>query len=141
MHPTRRMHAYNASTLLNACNAPIACNERMHRMHPVHGSNALNASIAANASNAYGRALVRRSDAQTMLPVLGTRVGAQNFETPMSHRVPSLLVCALLCSRSHAAMRRGLVRLSVNPWRAAQRIAAQILAVGTSSREAVMREQ
>ena len=89
----------------------------------------------------HGRALMRRPDAQTMVTVLGTHFGTQNFERPMSHRVPSLLVCALLCSRSHAAMRRGLVRLSVNPWRAAQRIAAQILAVGTSSREAVMREQ
>ena len=35
----------------------------------------------------HGRALMRRSDAQTMVPVLGTRVGAQNFETPMAHRV------------------------------------------------------
>jgi hypothetical protein len=39
-------------------------------------------------------------------------------------------VRALLCSIRHAAMRRGTVRRSVNPWRTTQRTAAQILVVG-----------
>ena len=83
---------------------------------------------------------MRRSDAQTMVPVLGTRFGAQNFETPMSHRVPNLLVRTLLCLTRHAAMRRGPVQLSVNPWRAAPRIATPMLAVGARSRGAPMRK-
>ncbi len=52
-----------------------------------------------------------------------------------------LLVRALLCSTRHAAMRRGHVRLSVNPWRAPQRIAAQVLTVGARSRGGLMRAQ
>ena len=35
----------------------------------------------------HGRALMRRPDAQTMVTVLGTHFGTQNFERHMSHRV------------------------------------------------------
>ena len=83
---------------------------------------------------------MRRPNAQTMVTVLGTHFGTQNFERPMSHRVPSLLVRALLCPTRHAAMRRGPVQLSVNPWRAAPRIATPMLAVGARSRGAPMRK-
>jgi hypothetical protein len=38
-------------------------------------------------------------------------------------------------------MRRGLVRSRVNLWRAASRIATQIIAVGARSSEALMRKQ
>ena len=50
-----------------------------------------------------------------------------------------LLVRALLCSTRHAAMRRGHVRLSVNPRRAPQRLATQVLTVGARSRGGLMR--
>ena len=50
------------------------------------------------------------------------------------------LLHALLCSTRHAAMRRGPVRLSVNPWRTTPRIAAQVLVVGARSRSALLRK-
>jgi hypothetical protein len=55
--------------------------------------------------------------------------------------VPKFLVRALLCSTRHAAMRRGAVRLSVNPWRTTPRIAARIFVVGARSRWALLRKQ
>ena len=48
---------------------------------------------------------------------------------------------ALRCLSRRAAMRRGLVRLRVNRWRAVPRIATQMLAVGARSSEALMRKQ
>ena len=54
--------------------------------------------------------------------------------------MPSILVRALLCSIRHAAMRRGPVRLSVNPWRTTPRIAAQVLVVGARSRSVLLRK-
>ena len=51
------------------------------------------------------------------------------------------LVRALLCSTRRAAMRRGLVRLSVNPLRTTPRIAAQTLVVGARSRWVLLRKQ
>ena len=79
--------------------------------------------------------------AQTMVTVLGTRFGAQNYEIPLRRRMPRCLVRALLCSARHSAMRRGIVWLSVNPGRAATRIAAQMLAVGVCSRGFLMHKQ
>ena len=78
--------------------------------------------------------------AQTMVTVLGTRFGVQNYEIPLLRRVPRLLVRALLCSTRHTARRRGAVRRSVNPWRTTQRIAAQILVVGARSRSVLLRK-
>ena len=44
-------------------------------------------------------------------------------------------------SARHSATRRGLVWPSVNPWRAAARIATQMLAVGARSRGVLMHKQ
>ena len=93
------------------------------------------------ADSSRRRALALGTAAQTMVAVLGTRFGAQNYEIPLRRRMPRCLVRALLCSARHSAMRRGIVWPSVNPGRAATRIAAQMLAVGACSRGFLMHKQ
>ena len=54
---------------------------------------------------------------------------------------PRRVAHALLCSTRHAAVRRGHLQLSVNPWRAPQRIATQVFTVDARSRGGLMRTQ
>ena len=54
---------------------------------------------------------------------------------------PRRVARALLCSTRHAAVRRGHLQLSANPWRAPQRIATQAFTVGARSRGGLMRTQ
>ena len=54
--------------------------------------------------------------------------------------IAKFLVLAPRCSTRHAAMRRGPVRLGVNPERTALRIAAQLLVVGARSRSFLLRK-